>query len=564
MPRSPRYLAPLLCVSALGALIVAVSPASALTRSQANKIALKALKPAKESGRVVLFGLRKPLKAGKTVFEAGSTKLKEKQFTESAKQLPNATWLFWEDLDYDGRFQHPSRLLLIDDESGRVTRKRKLKWYPLVDGKMPAFVGSGYHNSKYQVFVSKQVASSARTSSFRSFSDTRPLAQIAADAPLALPENAFKDDCIVMIGLRRDKQFAQDFTGMTAAAKRYGVRAFVVNSGQENVDADGQDLRTAVKKLTKDPQNCKDIMIYIDGHGYQTGPTGVNVGFRYEQVGQTRRGRKKYKVTPANVTSDDIADILKDSPDTTFKLKIDACYSGRFVLDLPKADHTNMLVLDVSSKADEVSYSYIDSNNGTQNTTNNPGNSNAEGFGRGEFTNGNLAGFEKFATSATEVANALAAGGSLFAQMIARGTELGKTDDFAQSQGLTHPLLADTLPDIPPGAPGSAEDFTMGMVEWWEHFGATSGMCTSITTTPPQAGASASVTASGSSSDSIVGSSTQTTTLNSSGTGQVRFTIQAYGTYTLNGTVTSSSGKTSTSSGTLVVSSAAGSQSCAA
>lgn len=433
---------------------VFAAPAHALTPAQAKKAALAALHPEREHGRVIVFGLQAPIAKGSSVFEAGAAAApKSGHVRISVAPLAAPAWLFWEDLDYGARFQHPSRLVLVDDRTGKATvTRRKLRWYPVVDGKPPAFLGAGYRRAEYRVWSNVPGAPARRTSG---------VARSSAP-PSAIPKKAFADDCVVMIGLRDDPQFAQDFAGVNAEAHRLGIRAFVVNSGDKNADPDGKSLAAAVSQIVAAPTRCKDVMIYMSAHGYETGPTAVHVGMKWRKDGPPRNGKQLWLGTSADVTADDLSQIMHDHPKTTFKLVIDACFSGRFILDLPRSLHPNLLVLATAARADEESYSYLDQvelTNGrkVRNDTNNPGNANPDGQGRGEFTNGLLAGIDDFAGSKAEVAKAQKAGGSLLAHMIERALALGINQDFAARWKLMKPLVSSAAsPGERPAGPVAA------------------------------------------------------------------------------------------------------------
>lgn len=73
------------------------TPAPAITRGQANRIALKALGPGKsKQDRVVVFGLSHALSARATVVEAGASPGRPK-VTRNGR-VGQKAWLFWEDL----------------------------------------------------------------------------------------------------------------------------------------------------------------------------------------------------------------------------------------------------------------------------------------------------------------------------------------------------------------------------------------------------------------------------------------------------------------------------------
>ena len=116
-----------LAVVVLGSL---AAPAQAISRDEADAIALQELAPQSEPGPVVVFGLERPVAAGRTVTEYGTGAL--------LKRPGRAAWLYWEDLEPGARYEHASVVLLVDDANGRILLRRELGFYPLVGGKPPA------------------------------------------------------------------------------------------------------------------------------------------------------------------------------------------------------------------------------------------------------------------------------------------------------------------------------------------------------------------------------------------------------------------------------------------
>ena len=332
------------------------------------------------------------------------------------------------------RFEHPSRLLLVDDATGKVVRDKSLLWYPLVSGRVPAFLAgpAAYRSAAFRVFSSipavkaKAVRRTAGAPAFRSvvFDDK-------------LPADAFADDCMITTGLRNDPSFSQDFVDLEAFAARIGLRAFHVSGNPPT----GKALEANVNHLV-DVTKCKDIFIYLDGHGYKRGTPAVQTGKVNNADGST---------TSTVVTAKNLLRIALNHPRTTFKIKIDSCYSGRFQSFL--SDAKNIIALETSSGTDEVSWSTLtEPVTQSDGTVVNPGDIRENG-GHGEFTNGNLAGLEKFVTSQAEVTLAVNAGGSLLAHMLARAYDLGAGADFARVSGLTHPQLTTRNPPVTGPAP---------------------------------------------------------------------------------------------------------------
>ena len=471
---SPKPAMAVVVVATLTACAAMPVAADAISLKRADKIAKRTLKPKKQDGRVVLLRDKKPVPKGKAVFEA-FPKRSAKSDTIAVKPLRRKAWLYWLDLEYGARFQHRSKMLLVDKRTGRRMMQKTLLWWPVVGGRLPRFLGNGfarYLNPRKAsvVYSSVPIGGAARSSATAGGRMARP-----TTSPHLAPD-AFKNDCVVAIGLRDDKQFEQDFKGIYGLNGINGLRVFQIRDRGTDLDgdgerdiveeADGKALKRVVAELTR--KDCTDILIYIDGHGAKNGISRVEVGFRWEKAG-IRRGEQRWRRSPRYVTSADIEAILEAFPQTTFKLKIDACYSSRFILDVPIAENPNLLITETSSLADELSYSYLKAvvtrgPDGKRTTvpsdTDNPGNTAVTKkptdpvFGRGEFTNGNLAGITRWLQSKDEIDAATQAGGSLFARMLDRSFELGASEDFARKTGLTTPRRVENIgagDDTPPG-----------------------------------------------------------------------------------------------------------------
>lgn len=284
-----------------------------------------------------------------------------------------------------------------------------------------------------------------------------------------------------MAGLFADPMFRPDFAGLESFARSVGLRTFYAGARArpyssrplaDRSGANGDDLERNVDWLA-DRERCKDIFIFLDGHGSRTGGGSVTTG------------EDKW-VFPANLSI-----ILGAHPNVTFKVKIDACFSGKF-LDPAHGlkERANLLVLEVSSSASEASYSSLDGMEITG-PDGNPVVSETPNGGRGEFTNGNIAGMRTFTSSLGEVSAAQEAGGSLLVRMIARSFVRGARSDRARQAGWTHPQIYENFRDTtPPPAPPATVTAT---VSHTHPAGADSSYVCEKVTAPPGYGLSLSV-----------------------------------------------------------------------
>lgn len=520
-------------LTALVAALALAGGADALTRPQANAVALKALAPQKLKGPAILFGLAAPLGAKAVVVEAGSPSLTAVPFVPRGAPLGKRAWLFWLDQAAYAQFLHPSRLLLVDDATGKVLRSVPMSLYPLVDGKRPAFLASwpAYRAAPAHVWsnIPGDPGTRKTAASSQAAGAAAPLAATAPQRAAAVPKDAFKDDCLVSLGLRDDPLFSGDFTGITGWAQGVGLASYRPGNGPGGRAPGGAELAGAVNDLTG-AKHCKDVMIFISGHGYP--------GPRYPAAIQTGASVEGQPWT--GVRASDLQGILRAHPQTTFKIKLNGCYSGRFVDELK--GERNLLVLETAANGEEYSWGPLparfrhpDGRDIDVPAHDNPG--------RSEFVNGNLAGLTAFYASADEVQRAQTAGGSLLARSLGRAFELGAGADGARLAGLTHPRRFENYPD-----------FALKPLAGYRHFTGSSEVCGIFGTEPAQPGATVTAAISG---PGVSGPAEKVSRSGSLGEGAFAFAISAYGTYTVTLTVTAG-GLTRTSTSTVVVTAAPG------
>jgi hypothetical protein len=227
------------------------------------------------------------------------------------------------------------------------------------------------------------------------------------------------------------RSFSADLALVNSTAKSLNVPVYPLPDRPGGKAPDGTDLPDFASKLAKD-HHCKDILIFLAGHGRE-GSAGV-------YVARDGDGVPDRMVTPA-----DLRKTMSDNADVTFKIIIDSCFSGQFVNELP-ASIKNLLVLTVSSSATEVpitgnpDYVLVDGK-----VVDNPNYDKAlaksgKPYPPSGFVTNFTAGWKSFADTPGAVAAAQAAGGSLFAHMIAQGQAMGGGLDWPASVKGTHPM----------------------------------------------------------------------------------------------------------------------------
>ena len=363
-------------LAAAAACAVWTDSALALTRNQADRIALHALHPGRERGRVVVFGLDAPLEAGTSVV-TGGPKQGATTTTVHTRPLARRTWIFWEDFSYDAEFPHPSRLLEISNATGRVIKRRRMGWVPLIDGKRPAFLSShsGYRDARFQVF--SNVPGSASAARTQPVSRTNPLAFRTAGslsahtaAGGALTSSDLTHDCLIIIGDHQDPAIDGTDANGNPQGDIPAMKTWAASVGLRTLEAkDVPELSTEVDALTS-LTPCDDVMIFIAGHGLPApgvtptnlppgrkmptniaGPAAISI---HESVTVKENG-KHVKQIDDWIHPSDLETIMKAHPRSSFKLKIMACFSGRFIDDL-KGAVPNLELIETSSASNEVTF----------------------------------------------------------------------------------------------------------------------------------------------------------------------------------------------------------------
>jgi hypothetical protein len=188
-------------------------------------------------------------------------------------------------------------------------------------------------------------------------------------------------------------------------------------------------------------EGCKDVFLYIGGHGAKAAP-GVP-----PEVLTTAGGRRF-------ITARNVRELLEENPGVTFKIKIESCFSGRFRDELLNGDgsprSSNLLVLETSSGATEPSYGALPQRqgqpNGTQRWVQRPNNP----HDYSEFFNGNITGLTSVVQDQTAIDGFVGQGGSLLARVIEQSYTTGADNDEARRRGVTHPELLARIPGTVP------------------------------------------------------------------------------------------------------------------
>jgi hypothetical protein len=456
--------------------LAAVPSAPAITKQKATQIALKRLQPQNELAAIV-FALPQPLGPRTKVVEAS-------QSTAAAKRLGKRAWLFWEDLAPYAGFAHPSRLVLVDDKTGKIIRDRILDYWPLVNGQPPPFLttSEGYESAAYRVYPAGT-----------SLVDERPVRELTEWEFPGLPNNFKKEDfaghCLVTVGAYGDQVIGESFDLWNALADRLGLPKYQVKT--ENPDdptPDSVDLVRTLEQAVAD--GCKDVLIFIAGHGYSFPGSKVKGSdvvhdeqdpFRddgtfdgsYSGLPDSiipgvstvpiKPGAQfdPFEIKPGqnDITSQELRNVLLEfGRRLTFKVVIESCFSGRMINDLEVEKPPNLLFAASAAAADEVAYGNLWAPPGKGRKigligvrTDSDSIKRRYGIGitissktrnkqsLGEFTRGLASGILTVGKDPDSVAALKAKPGSILVNLLRDAFTLGAGQDAGRASGATHP-----------------------------------------------------------------------------------------------------------------------------
>jgi hypothetical protein len=470
----------LLVAVLVGVIGLVASPASAIALShrQVTRVALAALRPAREPGLVVVFSPSRPIPRGTLVYEARSPTL--------AYRILRPVWLYWEDLSYGAMFAHPSVLLLIDAGSGHIVGRQGLEFELAIGSHLAPFLATraAYGSGRYRVYSSL----TAKPGAWQASDPAAVAAGYPGGGNVASRADALKHDCMIPIGDSANPSFAGNLKAMSGFATKVGLRTPA--KPPTNADELGKAVDTMLAR------GCNDVFIYLWGDGNPPTASDFPRGAKKELVvgpgkvvpveSPTFQGKEAgvrvvngalmtvqtgEKTKDQFITPDDLISIAKEHTfDVQFKIKVDACFAGRFekVID----DAKNVRVLEMSSAFNEVSYG-LGTLRGMQpvfdpkDPSKKVGSKSIDFFdspdGATFFTNANVHGLYQWATTA--VADATLVDGIL------TSWDAGAAQDPARQFNWTHPIgrvrSASTLPTFKISSTlqfsGSSEVFINGI-----------------------------------------------------------------------------------------------------
>ncbi|MFA4929017.1 MAG: tandem-95 repeat protein, partial [Patulibacter sp.] len=487
----------------LGIVLVGLQPAAAsaaTSQRQAEQKAIAALDVRSSDDPVVVFRAPSRVPRDTPIHQAGVSSPRVATATPSPGRAQRragvtvsdapvvlrtgdeAAWLFYEDRGPYQAYQHPGRVVLVGATSGRVRVSQSLRWPPLIDGELPPFLASyeAYREPRYRAFVRgwtlKASATSRATTSLLKPAAPDYVGSLRAAPPVtparrqAADQLAAERSCAIRISdtlgsfydagpVDRTRQSLGTFFNQLA---RLNPQFFTARYRYREGRTPAQFVAHAIQR-----NGCKDVLLYLGGGGYAGADPAVNVG---------TRGLGDGRIEQQVVTLDAVRSILRAHRGVTFKLLIDAPYSGGFQPTLQR--ESNLLFLATSSGADEAAFTALaDVVDGRDRPVAND--YNRRGFL--EFTNRMLTGLNCFLSRPEEVAAATRAKAegrtrSFLAWMLGRSFSVcavgslgdrvagGPTPTIYVAGGVpgapgpTDPAPINRVPVATPGAVTTAED----------------------------------------------------------------------------------------------------------
>lgn len=177
-------------------LLAFAAPASAVTRKAAAAKTLRALGASEVGGPMIVFGLKKTVRAGARVTGAaarGSSRRVVRGFAHER------AFFFYQDLGPFQAYPHPGRVAIVGARHGKVRMSRTITRAPLVNGRLPVFLSSPktYVSDEYRVYDTLSSAPAAPAAPVAPTLATAPFGPIASPTSNGLgnaPPKADKQD----------------------------------------------------------------------------------------------------------------------------------------------------------------------------------------------------------------------------------------------------------------------------------------------------------------------------------------------------------------------------------
>lgn len=226
-----------------------------VSRDEAAALVIEELVTAGD--RVVVLGTSEPLDAGDRIVAYHPH---PERVAEVALEAESGSWFFWIDDDPRARFDHPSRFVIVDRESGELTTV-DARWWPTLDG-VAVWDDAAYASEVDWVYADVEGAMEARRGLVPQPS---PIADCTAGGGHAIVINGFKPD------ETGKEHFAKDGANMNDALTDAGLDTTYFGP----VDAEGVDSEFTLdavdgwftqKAAELGPGDT--LVVYVSAHGF--------------------------------------------------------------------------------------------------------------------------------------------------------------------------------------------------------------------------------------------------------------------------------------------------------
>ncbi len=236
----------------------------------------------------------------------------------------SASYLYWVDDRPGAQFEHDSRFVLVDAETGAVTVSSE-QWWPELDG-LDLFTDEAeYWNPARWVF--SRLEPNPTPEEYRSGGAPAPSVRAEIDIAQApqLAGSMPDGECIVMIngstpGEGAEESFSGDLTNWGAFADAAGYEQVIKINPPNNKP---QNFEDALRTLNSNP-NCRDITLYMSMHG---GSDFLLMGGE----AYTAQRLKAFLETSGEIGKN-------------FKVLLQGCKTGSFVDDLQVLSNVEIVV----------------------------------------------------------------------------------------------------------------------------------------------------------------------------------------------------------------------------
>ncbi|HWB76732.1 MAG TPA: caspase family protein [Nannocystaceae bacterium] len=398
-----------------------------MSREAAGKLVVDKL--VDKDDPTIVFSHAEPVDSSNTLLVGRPLRLGDRE----AVAIESSAWFFWIDDEPGARFDHPTRFVLVDRNTGELT-VHDAKWWPVLDD-APLWV---------------------ETADYWDESNWVNASEVDRRGTLTLPDFVGADACqpgfgtaIVINGHEAGESGAEDFAfdanNMSTTLEGLG---FDVTRAGENTDEPVGHVGTWLENKAKELKAGDRLVIYITGHGSLV-----------SEASRPTLGRGEAGGIYSGLLAQNLA---KFDPGVEIIVIVDACHSESLLPDL----NCSADLAISAAREDQSSYSDIDEGPFWSDDDPDPED------GGGEFTSALARSIREIVGDPTQRQHiedvAGQAGGSFMGALLTEAGLRARMYDFAYIRGLSEPQFragsgktTPTVPDpTPPVCDGDPGDTT--------------------------------------------------------------------------------------------------------